>query len=193
MFVEQANFSGTHQTQSLYSFPVLIEIFILFLFLQKKNLPFFILFFIFYVFFLELILSPTKILFTAAYHSTSPLGSELQQLGSSYITNVSKPLHIISTYGPFGLREREEEQSRVKQIQHKINLFLANSTLLPSTPPTSPLHPNRPLVFFFQDKRQIRSTYFQWQQLLSLKPCNLSKFYAEKVMGLIVLMCKALF
>jgi len=27
-----------------------------------------------------------------------------------------------------------------------VELFLANSTLLPSTPPPSPLHPNGPLV-----------------------------------------------
>ena len=46
--------------------------------------------------------------------------------------------------GLFGLRGREEEQSRVKQIQYKINLFLANSTLLPSTLPPSPLYPNKP-------------------------------------------------
>ena len=160
----------------------------IFYFSKKKSS-----FFFFNVFFLELILSPTKILFTATYHSTSPSGSELQQLGSAYITNVSKPLHIISTYGLFGLREKEGEYNRVKQIQHKISLFLANSTLLFPPPPLPPLHPNGPLVFFFQDKRQIRSTQFGWQQLLSLKPCDLSKFNAEKVMGLIVLMCKAIF
>ena len=46
--------------------------------------------------------------------------------------------------GPFGLRGREGEQSRVEQIQYKISLFLSYTTLLPSTPPPSPLHPNRP-------------------------------------------------
>ena len=45
------------------------------------------------------------------------------------------------TNGPFGLRGREGEQNRVKQIQHKINLFLANSTLLYS-PPLLLLHPS---------------------------------------------------
>ena len=48
--------------------------------------------------------------------------------------------------GLFGLRGREGEQSRVEWIQYKISLFLAYTTLLPSTPPPSSLHPNRPLM-----------------------------------------------
>ena len=47
-------------------------------------------------------------------------------------------------YGPFGLRGKDGEQSRVEQIQYKICLFLAYTTLLPFTPPPSPIHPNRP-------------------------------------------------
>ena len=46
------------------------------------------------------------------------------------------------TNGPFGFRGREGKQSRVEQIQYKISLFLVNSTLLPFTPPPSPLYPN---------------------------------------------------
>ena len=46
MSVELANFSCTHQTQTLYSFPVLIEIFILFFYFSEKNLPFFFVFFL---------------------------------------------------------------------------------------------------------------------------------------------------
>ena len=42
------------------------------------------------------------------------------------------------TNGLFELREREREQSKVEYIQHKINLFLVNSTLLPSTLPHPP-------------------------------------------------------
>ena len=132
MLVELANFSCTHQTQTLYSFPVLIEIFILFFYFSKKKFIFFKIFNFFMSSSQNLILSPTTTLFTTTYYSTSPSGSELQQLGSAYITNVSKPLHIISTQ-------------------------------------------------------------FGWQQLLSLKPRDLSKFNAKKVMGFIVLMCKALF
>ena len=39
----------------------------------------------------------------------------------------------------------EGEGGGVEQIQYKISLFLAYTTLLPSTPPPSPFHPNRPL------------------------------------------------
>ena len=42
----------------------------------------------------------------------------------------------IFTNGPFGLRGREREQSIVEQIQHKISLFQANSTLLPLHSPS---------------------------------------------------------
>ena len=50
-----------------------------------------------------------------------------------------------STNDPFGLKGREGEQSKVEQIQHKISLFLTNSTLPPSTPPP-PLPPSKQVI-----------------------------------------------
>ena len=48
-------------------------------------------------------------------------------------------------YCLFGLRGKEGEWSRVEYNWPKISLFLANSTILSSTPPPFPLNPNRPL------------------------------------------------
>lgn len=56
------------------------------------------------------------------------------------------PYNLAIITGPFGLRGKEGNQSKVEQIWSKISLFLTNSTLLSSTPPPSPLHPNGPYM-----------------------------------------------
>ena len=59
--------------------------------------------------------------------------------------------HIMANLWSVWIEEKggRVEQSRVDQIWHKINFFLANTTLLPFTPPPSLLYPNRPLGLSF--------------------------------------------
>ena len=128
MSVEFANFSCTHQTQTLYSFPVLIEIFILFSYFskkEKKNLSFF------YVFFLE-------------FDFVTNNNTLYYNLSLSITFRKWTPTTGVSIY-----------HQRVQAIAYYILSLGGNNC--------------------------------------SLRPRYLSKFNAEKVMGFIALVCKALF